>query len=57
MFQNYDVSSILRFEFGLKQSRNRIPDRWCIIHTFLLISTPDIRLALLLRKEAHKSGT
>ena len=31
----------------------QIPDRWCIIHTSLLTTTPDTRLALLLWKQAH----
>ena len=40
-------------KFVLEQSRNRIPDKWCIIHAFLLISTPDIRLTLLFQKQPH----
>ena len=34
----------------------QIPDRWCIIHTSLLTSTPDTQLTLLLRKWAHVLG-
>ena len=43
IFKNYDCSSIL----WVSQSRNGISDRWCIIHTFLLISIPDTHYKIL----------
>ena len=36
-----------------RNNPDQIPDRWCIIHTSLLTSTPDTRLTLLLWKRAH----
>ena len=44
MLKNCNVSSVFWIWSALEQSRNRIPDRWYIIHTFLLISTPETRL-------------
>ena len=36
-----------------RNNPDQIPDRWCIIHTSLLTSTPGTRLTLLLWKQAH----
>ena len=37
------------WEFNkFRNNPDQIPDRWCIIHTSLLTSTPDTRLTLLL---------
>ena len=57
MFKIYDFSLILWVLSVLKQSRNRISDRWCIIHTFLLISSPAYTTAYTAYTIALKTGT